>query len=187
MLCYLLFVCCCPRRSWHLICRPSEGREAEVTYRHDSKWLRCGCRDKHNRPRCGSNLGPLTLQSSLHHHGHTAVGRAHHQTTATCVWLHLLVHLHDTNLLSGLSSHHLALAALASQPLKSGTLSLHLSSPDTFRRHLKTHYCQQALQSTYPSSLLAPQIRLLLTIVRVYKLYLLTYLLMSSALRKGLC
>jgi len=129
MLCYLLFVCCCPRRSWHLLCRPPEGREAEVTYRHDSKWLRCGCRDKHNRPRCGSNLGPLTLQSSLHHHSHTAVGRAHHQTTATCVLLHLLVHLHDTNLLSGLSAHHLALAALASQPLKSGTLSLYLSVP----------------------------------------------------------
>ena len=51
-----------------------------------------------------------------------------------------------------LSAHHLALAALASQPLKSGTLSLYLSvpctSPDTFRRHLKTHYCQQAVQST---------------------------------------
>ena len=36
------------------------------------------------------------------------------------------------------------------------------TSPDTFRRHLKTHYCQ-------------PQCRLLLTIVCVYKLYLLTY------------
>jgi len=44
-------------------------------------------------------------------------------------------------------------------------------SPDTFRRHLKTHYfLQQAF-------LLAPQIRLLLTIVHVYKLYLLIYLL----------
>jgi len=36
------------------------------------------------------------------------------------------------------------------------------TSPDTFRRHLKTHYCQ-------------PQCRLLLTIVCVYNLYLLTY------------
>jgi len=46
-----------------------------------------------------------------------------------------------------LSAHHLALADSALQPLKSGTLSLSLSlhtctSPDTFRRHLKTHYCQ---------------------------------------------
>jgi len=46
--------------------------------------------------------------------------------------------------------------------------SLHTcTSPDTFRRHLKTHYCQQALQSTSPLSS-APQVRLLLTIVRVY-------------------
>ena len=26
---------------------------------------RSGCRDKHNRPRCDSNLGPLTLQSDV--------------------------------------------------------------------------------------------------------------------------
>jgi len=45
-----------------------------------------------------------------------------------------------------LSAHHLALAASASQPLKSGTLRT--CSPDTFRRHLKTHYCQQAFHST---------------------------------------
>ena len=50
-----------------------------------------------------------------------------------------------------LSAHHLALAASALQPLKSGTLPPSLctcTSPDTFRRHLKTHYCQQAFQST---------------------------------------
>ena len=50
-----------------------------------------------------------------------------------------------------LSAHHLALAASALQPLKSGTLPPSLctcTSRDTFRRHLKTHYCQQAFQST---------------------------------------
>ena len=50
-----------------------------------------------------------------------------------------------------LSAHHLALAASALQPLKSGTISLYLrtcTSPDTFGRHLKTHICQQAFQST---------------------------------------
>ena len=46
------------------------------------------------------------------------------------------------------------------------------TSPDTFCRQFKTHYCQQVFQA----SPLAPQIRLLLTLVRVYKLYLLTYL-----------
>ena len=44
------------------------------------------------------------------------------------------------------------------------------TSPDTFRRHLKTHYCQQAFLSSCASD------SALLTIVRVYKLYLLTYL-----------
>jgi len=45
---------------------------------------------------------------------------------------------------------------------------------DTFRRHLKTHYCQQAFQSTYPLSACASG-SALLTIVRVYKLHLHTY------------
>jgi len=73
--------------------------------------------------------------------------------------------VHRSSLLR-LSAHHLALAASALQPLQSGTLSLHLSVPVPVlipsRRHVKTHYCQ-------------PQCRLLLTIVCVYKLYLLTY------------
>jgi len=50
-----------------------------------------------------------------------------------------------------LSTHHLVLAVLALQPLKFGTLPLSLctcTSPDTFRRHLKNHYCQQAFQSS---------------------------------------
>ena len=50
-----------------------------------------------------------------------------------------------------LSAHHLALAVSASQHLKFGTHPLSLrtcTSPDTFRHHLKTHYCQQAFQST---------------------------------------
>ena len=49
------------------------------------------------------------------------------------------------------------------------------TSPDAFRRHLKTHYCQQAFQSTQLLSSCASD-SALLTIVRVYKLYLLTYL-----------
>ena len=55
-----------------------------------------------------------------------------------------------------LFEHHLALTVSALQPPQFGTLSLslHLSarvrctSPNTFRRHLETHYCQQAFQST---------------------------------------
>jgi len=52
------------------------------------------------------------------------------------------------------------------------------TSHDTFRHQLKTHYFQQAFQPLSASSL-APQIRLWLTIVRDYKLYLLTYLLLT--------
>jgi len=65
-----------------------------------------------------------------------------------------LIPLDSPTLISSLlrlSARHLALAALVSQPLKSGTLSLYLSvpvRPDTFRRHLKTDYCQQAFHST---------------------------------------
>ena len=68
--------------------------------------------------------------------------------------------------------------------LKSGTLSLHLSvlipvlipsvvtaRPTTASRPSNLHN----------PSLLAPHIRLLLTIVRVYKLYLLTYYLLTSS------
>ena len=77
-----------------------------------------------------------------------------------------------------LSADSLALAVSASQPLKSGTLSFYLSihvpvlipsvvisRPTTVSRHFNPRN---------PSPL-APQIRLLLTTVRVYKLYLLTY------------
>ena len=79
-----------------------------------------------------------------------------------------------------LSADSLALAVSASQPLKSGTLSFYLSipvpvlipsvvisRPTTVSRHFNPHN---------PSPL-APHIRLLLTTVRVYKLYLVTYLL----------
>jgi len=48
--------------------------------------------------------------------------------------------------------------------------------PDTFRRHLKTH-CFQQPSNPLNAFLLAPLIRLLLTIMRVYKLHLLTFLL----------
>jgi len=66
------------------------------------------------------------------------------------------------------------------QLLKSETLSLQLSlrmctSLETFRRRHKTHYISS--RPSYPLSafLLALHIRRLLTIMRVYKLYLLTY------------
>ena len=54
-------------------------------------------------------------------------------------------------------------------------------SPDAFRHHLKTHYFSGSSRPSTPlkAFLLAPQIRLLLTIVRVYKLYLLTYYLFT--------
>jgi len=53
-----------------LIYRPTEGGRLSRP-RHCSEnaqpvpkaAYRSGCRDKHNRPRCGSNLGPLTPQS----------------------------------------------------------------------------------------------------------------------------
>ena len=50
----------------------------------------------------------------------------------------------------------------ASHPLKSGTLSLYLRTCTS--RHLKTNYCLQPFQPTYPLSFCS-QIRLLLTIV----------------------
>ena len=48
-----------------------------------------------------------------------------------------------------LFAHHLALAVAAPKIWNSFPLSLRTcTSPDTFRRHLKTHYCKQAFQST---------------------------------------
>ena len=49
------------------------------------------------------------------------------------------------------------------------------TSHDTFRHQLETHYSSRPSNPLSASSL-APQIRLWLTIVRIYKLYLLTYL-----------
>ena len=63
-----------------------------------------------------------------------------------------------------MSSHHLALAVSASQPLKSETLSLHLSVPVPV---LIPSVVTSRLSNPLNPSLLAPQIRLLLTIVRV--------------------
>ena len=79
-----------------------------------------------------------------------------------------------------LSAHHLTLAASALQPLRSGTLSLHLSVPVLVL--IPTVVTSRPTTASRPSnprnpSSLAPQIRLLLTIVHLYKLYLLTYLL----------
>jgi len=54
-------------------------------------------------------------------------------------------------------------------------LGLTGSSPDTFRRHLKMHYFKRAL-NPLNAFLLAPQVRLLLTIGSVYKSYLFIYL-----------
>jgi len=77
-----------------------------------------------------------------------------------------------------LSAHHLALAVSASQPLTSGTLSLYLSVPVPVL--VTSVIASRPTTASRPSSPLnpsplAPQIRLLLTIVRVYTLYLLTY------------
>ena len=59
------------------------------------------------------------------------------------------------------------------------------TSPDTFRRHLKTHYCQQAFQATYPLSSSASELALL-TIVYIYKLlYLLVAMLQAYPLPWG--
>jgi len=73
-----------------------------------------------------------------------------------------------------LSAHHLALAASASQPLKSRTLSLYLSVPvPVLTPSVVTSRPTTASRPSTPlnPSPPAPQIRL-----RVYKLYLLTYL-----------
>ena len=79
-----------------------------------------------------------------------------------------------------LSAHHLALAVLALQPLKSGTVSLHLSVPvpDLIPSVVTSTLTTASRPSNPPNLfLLASQIRLLLTTVRVYILYLFIYLL----------
>jgi len=59
---------------------------------------------------------------------------------------------------SAVSVKHSFNSVAASKIWNSLPLSLRTcTSPDTFRRYLKTHYCQQAFHSTSP---LAPQIRL---------------------------
>jgi len=78
-----------------------------------------------------------------------------------------------------LSAHHLALAVLALQPLKSGTVSLHLSVPvPVLIPSVVTSRPTAASRPSNPPDLfpLAPQIRLLLTTVRLCILYLLIYL-----------
>jgi len=106
----------------------------------------------------------------------------HSPKLRTCMPVIPLVPSDSPTLISSLlrlSAHHLALAASALQPLNCGTLSLlslrTCTSPDTFRRHLKTHYCQQAFRQLSTSPL-TPHNRLLLTTVRMKNLYF-TYLL----------
>jgi len=73
---------------------------------------------------------------------------------------------------------HLALAALASQPLKSGTLPLYLSVPvPALTPSVVNSRPTTASRPSTPlnPSPLAPQIRLLLTTESVYKSHLLTY------------
>jgi len=80
-----------------------------------------------------------------------------------------------------LCAHHLALEASVLQHFKSGTLSLYLSVPvPVLIPSVVTSRPTTASRPSNPlnSSLLVLQIQLLLTIVRVYKLYLLTYLLL---------
>jgi len=103
--------------------------------------------------------------------------------TVTCLLFVPLVPSDSPTLISSLlrlSAHHLALAASASQPPKSGTFSLYLYVPvPVLTPSVVTLRPSTASRPSNPpkSSPLAPQIRLLLTIVRLYKLYLLTYLL----------
>jgi len=78
-----------------------------------------------------------------------------------------------------LSAHHLALAASASQPLKSGTLSLYLSVPVPVLTPFVITPRRTLLPAGLPIHLAPLLLRLidsaLQTIVHVYKLYLLTY------------
>jgi len=61
---------------------------------------------------------------------------------------HNSLQLSNTNLLSALFVHT-SFGLAAPKICHSLPLSLRTcTSPDTFRRHLKTHYCQQAFQST---------------------------------------
>ena len=82
-----------------------------------------------------------------------------------------------------LSAHHLALAASASQPLKSGTLSLYLSVPVSV---LIPFVISRPTTVSRPSnplnpSLLAPQTRLCWPLCSfINYIYLLTYLLRGS-------
>ena len=90
-----------------------------------------------------------------------------------------LVPSDSPTIISPLSTHHLALTVSASQPLKSGTQSLHLSVPVPVL--IPSVVTSRPTTATRPSiplnpSPLAPQIRLLLITVRAYELYLLTYL-----------
>jgi len=110
---------------------------------------------------------PAYLRSSLH---------ACHSTCS--------LRLSNTNRLSApfvrTSSGSRSFSVAAPKIWNSLPLSLRTcTSPDTFRRHLKTHASRPSTPLT-PSAL-APQIRLLLTIVHAYKLYLPTYLLTRLA------
>ena len=82
-----------------------------------------------------------------------------------------------------LSAHHLALAALASQPLKPGTLSLHLSV-SVLIPFVVTPRPTTASRPSTPlnPSPLAPQIRLCWPLCAfINYIYLLTYLLLPDA------
>ena len=81
------------------------------------------------------------------------------------------------------STLHSAPVASLSQALKFGTLSLQLSKR-TFAQLLSAVISKQLNFSSWPSDplssfLLAPQIQLPLTIVRVYKFIIFTYLLVN--------
>jgi len=72
-----------------------------------------------------------------------------------------------------LSAHHLALAALASQPLKSGTLSFYLSVPVPVPVLIPFIVTSRPTTASRPSnplnpSPLAPQIRLCLAVFKLF-------------------
>jgi len=128
---------------------------------------------------CDLNPGPSAPESSTL--TTRLYGQSNHVYLKTTMGIPLVL-FDSPALISSLlrlSAHHLALAASALQPLKSGTLSLYLSVlvPVLIPSVVTSRPTTASMPSNPRNpSHLAPQIRLLLTTVRIYKLYLLTSL-----------
>ena len=76
-----------------------------------------------------SQLTSLRLQNSKHHFPYSPFFPTGLPYVHPCVPVIPLVPSDSPTIISSLSTHHLALTVSASQPLKSGTQSLHLSVP----------------------------------------------------------